>query len=168
MDDQSSAVADAQQWLSQRAGDAFTEVQRADTKAAALCGVTGGLLALAVTVLGHANERERPLALGLGVACTLLIGAVITALGALRPVLPRAGLPAVLAAEAEGGSPEPRGAQASSVGLPPAGGTAQARRLEVLAALAARKLRAVRLAVDLIRIALVVAGFALLSVYLGL
>lgn len=156
MDEQAVATAASSgRWLGERADEAFTEVQRADTKAGALCGVAGGLLTLSATVLVQAQERSWVLVYGLALVCALLTGAVVAALGALRPVLPRAGLAAVLAAEA--------GCQAAEEGLMPP----PVRRLQVMAALAGRKLRAVRLAVDLVRIALVVAGLALLISYLA-
>ncbi|MGW8375411.1 hypothetical protein [Streptomyces sp. ODS28] len=103
MEDQASGgTAEAQRWLIERADDAFTEVQRADTKAAALCGVTGGLLALGATVLGQSQDRSRPVAWGLAVVGALLMGALVAALRALRPALPPAGLHAALTAEAGG------------------------------------------------------------------
>lgn len=142
-----------------RADEAFAEIQRADTKATALCGVAGGLLTLSVTVLVQAEGASGFLVYGLAAVCVLLASAIIAALGALRPALPRAGLPAALAEEA--GCPQVEGGA-----LTLARSTSDARRLRVLAALAGRKFRAVRLAVDLVRIALVMAGFALLMDYL--
>lgn len=170
MDEQAGAAAmDSGQRLGERASEAFTEVQRADTKATALCGVAGGLLTLSVTVMVQAQDRSWVLVYGLAAVCALLTGAVVAALGALRPVLPRAGLPAVLAAEA--GCEERSEPGCPAVGEEVrqlCGSAAHARRLRVMAALAGRKLRAVRLAVDLVRLALLVAGFALLIDYLTL
>lgn len=164
MDEQAVATAvGSGRWLGERADAAFTEVQRADTKATALCGVAGGLLTLSLTVLVQAQGRSWVLLYGLAAVCVLLTGAVVVALGALRPVLPRAGLFAVLAAEAGCGDGGEHGCPAVWEGtLPPS-----VRRLQVMAALAGRKLRAVRLAVDLVRVALVVAGLALLISYLA-
>ncbi|MFE9338628.1 hypothetical protein [Streptomyces sp. NPDC007063] len=169
MDEQAIARAmDSERLLGERASEAFTEVQRADTKATTLCGLAGGLLTLTGTVLVQAQDRSWVLVYGLAAVCSLLTGAVVAALGALRPVLPRAGLPAVLAAEAGCGEGGEHGRQAVEAGtLSLTGAAPHARRLRVMAALAGRKLRAVRLDVDLVRTALVVAGLALLIGYLA-
>jgi hypothetical protein len=168
VDEQAIATAaDSGRWLGERADEAFTEVQRADTKATALCGVAGGLLTLSVTMLVHAQDRSLVLVYGLAAVCALLTGAVVAALGALRPVLPRAGLSAVLVAEAGWGAGSERDCPAGQGPMPLAGAASPTRRLAVMAALAGRKLRAVRIAVDLVRIALVVAGIALLISYLA-
>jgi hypothetical protein len=146
------------QRLRGRAERAFTEVQRVDTKATALCGVAGGLLAIAVAVLSGVHVMLPALLVSLILMCSLLIAAVGAALLALRPVVPKTGLSAELVGEAD--------LQRSSVPWAALGSVEQyleARQLQVLARLADKKLRSVRLAVDLVLAALFVAGMGLLS-----
>jgi len=168
VDEQAIATAaHSGRWIGERADEAFTEVQRADTKATALCGVAGGLLTLSVSTLLQVQDRSLVLVYGLAAVCALLTGAVVAALGALRPVFPRAGLSAVLVAEAVCGAGGERHCPAEGRPIPLAEAASHARRLTVMAALAGRKLRSVRRAVDLVRIALVVAGIVLLMSYLA-
>jgi hypothetical protein len=138
---------------------AFAEVQRADTKATALCGIAGGLLAAGVAVLSSADGMYLLAACSLILMCLLLIAAIWAALLALRPAVPRSGLRAALMSEAvvsdRGGvSADARGELERHV---------EAHRLQVLAWLADRKLRSVRLAVDFALAALLMAGMCLLS-----
>jgi hypothetical protein len=146
-------------WLQERAAQAFIEVQRADTKATALCGVAGGLLALSVAALGQTGGVPRAVGCVLVAVCLVLAASVGVALLALRPVIPTAGLQAELADECEGCAP----------GRAQAGADTQRpweqRRLKVLSRLADRKLRLIRLAGDLVLVALLVAGMGLLSGY---
>ncbi len=91
--------------------------------------------------------------------CLLLMAAIGAALLALRPVVPRAGLHTELMGEAlvhdrAGVSTTARGELERHV---------EGRRLQVLAWLADRKLRAARLAVDFALAALLMAGMCLLS-----
>lgn len=79
---------------------AFVEVQRADTKATALCGIAGGLLAAGVAVLTSAHGMPLIGVFSLVLMCLLLMAAIGAALLALRPVVPRAGLHAELMREA--------------------------------------------------------------------
>ncbi|KAF2775103.1 hypothetical protein [Streptomyces sp. OM5714] len=143
----------------ERAGQAFTEVQRADTKAAAVCGLAGGLLALSGAALAQEDGLSRiPYALLL--TTTALLGvSLAAALLALRPAMPTAGLRAELTdadASVFGEGPHHVGAARRRW---------QERRLRALSLLADRKLRLVRLSVDLVLVALSMAGMALLSQY---
>ncbi len=138
---------------------AFVEVQRADTKATALCGIAGGLLAAGVAVLSSADGTHLLATISLVLMCLLLIAAIGAALLALRPVVPRSGLRAELMSEAAvsdrgGVSADARGELERHV---------EAHRLQVLAWLADRKLRSVRLSVDFALAALLMAGMCLLS-----
>lgn len=141
---------------------AFVEVQRADTKATALCGIAGGLLAAGVAVLSSADGLPLLAVLSLVLMCLLLMAAIGAALLALRPTVPRSGLRAELIREAvvhhrAGVSASARGEFERHV---------EAHRLWVLAWLADRKLRAARWAVDCALAALIMAGMCLLSCFL--
>ncbi|QDY79490.1 hypothetical protein [Streptomyces qinzhouensis] len=147
------------QRLQGHAERAFVEVQRADTKATALCGIAGGLLAAGVAVLAGTHDMPLLAAILLVLMCLLLMAAMGAALLTLRPSVPRSGLGAELMSEAlvdyrVGVSAAARGELERHV---------EARRLEVLAWLADRKLRAARLSVDFALAALVMAGICLLS-----
>ncbi|BCM70522.1 MULTISPECIES: hypothetical protein [Streptomyces] len=138
---------------------ALVEVQRADTKATALCGIAGGLLAAGVAVLSSADGMPLLAVISLVLMCLLLIAAIGAALLTLRPVVPRSGLRAELMSEAVvsdrvGVSAAARGELERHV---------EAHRLQVPAWLADRKLRAARLAVDFALAALSMAGICLLS-----
>ncbi|RMB81087.1 hypothetical protein [Streptomyces shenzhenensis] len=130
---------------------AFVEVQRADTKAAALCGIAGGLLAAGVALLSNADGMPPIGMFSLVLMCLFLMVAIGAALLALRPVVPRAGLHAELIGDA---------AARHRVELER---HAEAHRLRVLAWLADRKLRTARLAIDFALAALLMAGMCLLS-----
>ncbi|MGW0547731.1 hypothetical protein [Streptomyces altiplanensis] len=140
----------------------FVEVQRADTKAAALFGVAGGLLAVVVAcALSESTHRMGwPLLVPLGALSLPLLAAVIAALTALRPALDwRCDLPLQEEGCFDGSTIHPQWLQ--SLGeqrqLP-----AEAERLAMLRALARRKYWLIRLAVDLIMTAHGVAGSTLL------
>ncbi|MFJ8077552.1 hypothetical protein ACIQ7Q_27365 [Streptomyces sp. NPDC096176] len=138
---------------------AFVEVQRADTKATALCGIAGGLLAAGIAVLSSTRGMPPIGVFSLVLMCLLLMAAIGAALLALRPVVPRAGLHTELMDEAlvhhrVGVSTAARGELERH---------AEGRRLQVLAWLADKKLRAARLAVDFALAALLMAGMCLLS-----
>ncbi|MEU9705246.1 hypothetical protein [Streptomyces sp. NPDC047981] len=122
----------------------FVEVQRADTKATALCGVAGGLLALVAGMWVSSPVRGLvgPVLL---VVAGLLVAAVGAALMALRPVLPRG---VSSAWEADG---DPEGLIRQEAG-----------RMAVFERLSRRKFGAVRWSVDLVIAALAVAGLGLL------
>ncbi|MGW2327940.1 hypothetical protein ACWC5C_19475 [Streptomyces sp. NPDC001700] len=150
------------QRLQEHAERAFVEVQRADTKATALCGIAGGLLAAGVAVLSSTSGMPRISVFSLVVMCLLPLAAIGAALLALRPVVPQSGLRDALMAEAAvhhrcGVSAATRGEFERHV---------EARRLGVFAWLADRKLRTARLAVDFALAALLVAGMCLLSYFL--
>lgn len=147
------------QRLQEHAERAFVEVQRADTKATALCGIAGGLLAAGVAVLSSADGMPLLAVISLVLMCLLLMAAIGASLLTLRPAVPRSGLRAELMSEAVvhhqvGVSATARGELERHV---------ETHRLEVLAWLADRKLRAARLAVDFALAALLMAGMCLLS-----
>ncbi|MEV5846167.1 hypothetical protein AB0M32_29775 [Streptomyces sp. NPDC051985] len=138
---------------------AFAEVQRADTKATVTSGIAGGLLGAGAALLSSADGIPLIAISALVLMCLSSMVATGAALLALRPVIPRSGLRSRLMAEAD-------------VQLRTDAGTAaraefelsvETRRLLVFGQLADRKLRAVRLAVDLTLTALFMAGTALLS-----
>ncbi|WP_405939244.1 hypothetical protein OG338_23820 [Streptomyces sp. NBC_00726] len=138
---------------------AFVEVQRADTKATALCGIAGGLLAAGVAVLSATPGMPPVAVASLVLMCLLLMAATGAALLALRPAVPRTGLYTELMREAlahhrAGANTAARGELERHV---------EGRRLHVLAWLADRKLRTARLSVDFALAALLMAGMCLLS-----
>ncbi|MEU5211232.1 hypothetical protein [Streptomyces sp. NPDC020742] len=150
------------QRLQGHAERAFVEVQRADTKATALCGVAGGLLAAGVAVLSSAGSLPLIGVLSLVLMCLLLLAAMGVALVAMRPAVPKSGLQAELMAEAL--VHHRFGVNATASGELER--HVEARRLWVLTWLADRKLRAARLAVDFALAALLMAGICLLSCFL--
>jgi hypothetical protein len=144
----------------------FVEVQRADTKAAALSGVTGALLAItAGTALSTPVNSSRMLSAAMALVGTLLGAALVSALVALRPNFPKDnGL--VWRQEFIGGGRESRHSSASDPRrlvncseLP--------EREAAMTALARRKFRAIKVAVDLTVIAISVAGLVLLLTFLA-
>lgn len=156
---------DRRQWVRECASYAFTEVQRADVKATVLCGVSGALLGVGVVGLTGAGGVPWVLACSLVVACVLLGLSVGVSLWAIRPVIPVGGFQHELA-----GSGGARGLE-EFVAAVERGGAAEeqwweVRRLWVLSVLAGRKLVWVRLGVDLVISALVVAGLGVLITYM--
>lgn len=144
--------------------DLVVELQRADSKAAAVCGAAGGLLTAGVATL---SLLDAPLFLAVGLlsASLLLAAALGSALWVLRPVLPRSGAPGELLAVRDGADAEPL--VASLVQMSCEGQQRmEEQRLSVMAVLARRKFRAVRVAVDLVVIALAMAGIGLLITYM--
>ncbi|MET8289508.1 hypothetical protein ABZV80_30355 [Streptomyces sp. NPDC005132] len=149
--------------VKERDGRAFAEVQRADSKATTVCGVAGGLLALSATALSQRTNVSGVTAAMLSIECHLLVAAVGVALLALRPVLPRGGLRGELASlYGQHGCDSSAGSSLTD-GNSRRGG--EELRLRALSQLADRKLRLVRLAGDLVLVALPVAGMGLLSSY---
>lgn len=149
------------EWLRTCTADAFTEVQRADTKAMAVCGVAGGLLAAGVAVVPQVQGRSLILMSVLALTSALLAAALGVAVSAIRPALPRTGLRTALS----GGTTAEVARQLSALAAQTGAGTereAQVRRLLVLTALADHKFRTVRFAVDLVISAMIVAGIGLL------
>ncbi|GHD24772.1 hypothetical protein [Streptomyces galbus] len=68
----------------------FVEVQRADTKATALSGVTGALLAItAGTALSTPVNSSRMLSVAVALVGVLLGAALVSTLMALRPIFPK-------------------------------------------------------------------------------
>ncbi|MFB7360291.1 hypothetical protein [Streptomyces gardneri] len=139
--------------LRARNAELFVEVQRADTKATALCGVAGGLLALIAGVWVASPDGD-PLGPVLAVVAVLLGSAVGAALMALRPVLPRG------AAFGWGARDAVQRTDVESLTHQEVG------RLAVFEVLARRKFGAVRWSVDLVVAALAMAGMGLLIVLL--
>ncbi|WP_381803934.1 Pycsar system effector family protein [Streptomyces niveus] len=158
--------ADGQQVLRLRAMAAgmVVELQRADAKATALCGAAGGLLTAGVAMLSGI-DAPRGLVVALLLASLLMAAAVGTALWALRPALPRTGAPGELLGlrrEADAGSLVASFAEMNNARQQ----HLAEERLSVMAVLARRKFRAVRLTVDLVVVALTIAGIRLLSSYI--
>ncbi|MEV0036857.1 hypothetical protein [Streptomyces sp. NPDC050804] len=147
------------QRLQGHADRAFVEIQRADTKATTLCGIAGGLLTAGVAVLSSTDGMPLLTTILLVLTCLLLIAALGAALLTLRPAVPRSGLGAELMSDAVvhhrvGVSEAAHGELERHV---------EANRLQVLAWLADRKLRAARLSVDFALAALTMAGMCLLG-----
>lgn len=149
------------------AADMFTEVQRADAKATALCGVAGGLLAVDAAILSGLRTSAGLPVTALALAAVLLGLALGMAMVAIRPVLPRNG-----GLQTFTGPPpphrrthheQPAAALARAVDEQL---RAEAERLELFMALAHHKFRAVKWAVDFTATALIVAGIGLLLPYL--
>ncbi|MGI5380618.1 Pycsar system effector family protein [Streptomyces sp. CA-251387] len=110
-------------------------------------------------------DAPQGLVMALVSASVLLAAAVGAALWALRPVLPRAGTPGELLGLRRGADAGPLVASfaaMSSVSQQ----SLEERRLSVMAVLARRKFRAVRLAADLVMAALAMAGIGLLITYI--
>ncbi|MFE1947080.1 Pycsar system effector family protein [Streptomyces massasporeus] len=149
-------------WLEAKAAEMFTEVQRADTKATALCGVAGGLLAVdaaAVSALPSAGGLSAAVLAGVAVLLGL---SLIAALSAIRPVLPRGGRLRVFAREAVDCSRSEEVLSAVAAMSVDGPVRAEAERLALFTALAGRKFRAVRRAADLLAAAVALAGIGLL------
>ncbi|WP_406490462.1 DUF5706 domain-containing protein [Streptomyces sp. NBC_01604] len=146
------------------AADMMVELQRADGKATALCGAAGGLLTVAVAMLSRTGAPWG-LAVTLLSASLLLAAAVGVALWALRPVLPRTSASGELLGLRRGADAEPLVAS-FAVMSSESQQQLEEKRLSVMAVLARRKLRAVRLAVDLVVVALAMAGIGLLITYM--
>ncbi|MGW4393318.1 Pycsar system effector family protein [Streptomyces sp. NPDC004685] len=158
--------ADGQQVLRLRAmaADMVVELQRADAKATALCGAAGGLLAAGVAMLSGVNA-PRGLVVALLLASSLLAAAVGAALWALRPVLPRTDAPGELLGLRRGADARPLVASIAEMSSARQQHLEE-KRLSVMAVLARRKFRAIRLAVDLVVVGLAVAGIGLLIAYM--
>jgi hypothetical protein len=158
--------ADSQQVVRLRAlsTDMVVELQRADTKAAALCAAAGGLLTADITALSVLGAPLFP-RLALLVAAVLLATALGSALRALRPALPHRGRRNELLAVRCGADAEFLVASLAEMSCADQW-RMEEHRLSVMALLARRKFRTVRLAVDLISGALLTGGFGLLVAYL--
>ncbi|MEV6728393.1 MULTISPECIES: hypothetical protein [unclassified Streptomyces] len=143
----------------------FVEVQRADTKATALCGVTGALLAItAGMAVSTPVGSSRLLSAAVALVGTLLGAALISALRALRPVFPKDdGLVWREEFVAEGS-----GSGHAPTSVPrPVNCTQGPEREAALTALARRKFRAIKVAVDFTVAAISVAGLVLLLTFLA-
>ncbi|MFD9545062.1 Pycsar system effector family protein [Streptomyces sp. NPDC060022] len=152
------------QWVRECASYAFTEVQRADVKATVLCGVAGALLGVGVVCLTGTGGVPWVLACSLTVVCVLLGLSVGVSLWAIRPVIPAGGFQRELA-----GCGGVRGLGEFVAAVRRGGAVEEqwweVRRLWVLSELAGRKLMWVRLGVDLVIAALIVAGLGVLITY---
>ncbi|WP_062644569.1 Pycsar system effector family protein [Streptomyces maremycinicus] len=152
--------------LEGEAAGMFTELQRADTKATALCGLIGGLLAVDAMALSAVSESPRmPVAALVGAAVLLGVALMMTMV-AIRPALPPGGrLRAFVCSVAHSGPPEtaernPAALEADRHLL------LQAERLALFTTLAQRKFRILRWAVDVTAAALTMAGTGLLILYI--
>lgn len=141
------------------------ELQRADTKASALCAAAGGLLTAGIAALSVAGIAW-PADAALLSASLSLAAALGAGLWALRPVLPRCGASGELLALRRGEDAEVLVASLARMSHD-SERRREERRLAVLAVLARRKFQAVRLAADLISIAVAVAGTGLLITYVS-
>jgi hypothetical protein len=143
----------------------FVEVQRADTKSTALCGVTGALLAItAGTALSTPVGSSHLLSAAVALVGTLLGAALVSALTALRPIFPKDdGL--VWREEFVGGESGSMHASAS-IARRAANCTELSEREAALTTLARRKFRAIKVAVDLTVAAISMAGLVLLLTFL--
>ncbi|SDT83446.1 hypothetical protein SAMN05216371_8277 [Streptomyces sp. TLI_053] len=147
--------------LAARSAAVLVELQRADGKAAALCALSGGLLAAAVAAAPAWSAGPVLLTAAVLCGCVLLAAATAAALLAIRPVLPQGRLSAEFGSLRSG--PATAGAAAGPAALDRAGLIdLETRRLRCLAALAERKFRAIRASVDLIAAAGTVTGIGLL------
>ncbi|MFP1629774.1 Pycsar system effector family protein [Streptomyces sp. 5K101] len=149
--------------LASRSAEMFVEVQRADGKAAALCAVAGGLLAVVGAALAALDGAHWSSAVLAG-SCILLGAALVAALLAIRPVLPSGNALTGLEGICAGSAAEDVVAAFQAmrgVDLVPA----EVDRLSLRAGLARRKYRAIKASVDLIITAIFVAGIGLLITY---
>lgn len=144
-----------------RAAELFVEVQRADTKATVLCGLDAALLAVVVAALPVAAEAGWVVRAALALTSAGAAAALVAALLALRPVLPDGTALTGMDGPCPDGVPE---AVVATATWQAAGGRLQAdaRNVARLAALAHRKFRIIRVAVDLTVITLGVAGIGVL------
>lgn len=144
-----------------RTAELFVEVQRADTKATVLCGLDVALLAVVVAALPVAAEAGWVVRTTLAVMCAGAAAALVAALLALRPVLPGGTALTGMDGPCPDEVPE---AVVSAAAWQAAGGRhqADARNVARLAALAHRKFRIIKVAVDLTVITLGVAGIGVL------
>ncbi|MGW7359974.1 Pycsar system effector family protein [Streptomyces sp. NPDC054802] len=151
--------------LASRSGEMFVEVQRADGKAAALSAVAGGLLAV-VGASQAALPQERYLAsAALAGSCIILGAALVAALLAIRPVLPRGN--ALTGLEGTYAGPAVEDVVAAFQAMRSTDLVrAEADRLSLRAGLARKKYRAIKVSVDLIITAILVAGCGLLITYM--
>jgi hypothetical protein len=152
-------------WLEAKAAEMFTEVQRADTKATALCGVAGGLLAVDAAAVSALPSAGGLLAAVLAGVAVLLGMSLVAALSAIRPVLPRGGRLRLFARSAVDCSRSEEVLSAFVAMSVDGPVRVEAERLALLTALAGRKFRAVRRAVDFTAAAVTLAGIGLLIAY---
>ncbi|MFB6755724.1 hypothetical protein ACFCX6_32960 [Streptomyces sp. NPDC056353] len=146
----------------------FTEVQRADTKATTLCGVAGGLLTVdAAVLMGIHTSAWLPMT-ALACAAVFLGLALLMAMVAIRPVLPReGGLRTFTRLPSDGRRTGENQPAASAVGVGVDERThAETERLKLFMSLAYQKFRAVKWAVDFTATGLIMAGIGLLLLYL--
>ncbi|MEV5434122.1 Pycsar system effector family protein [Streptomyces sp. NPDC052701] len=164
----SLAMSLVHQRLEARTGEMFVEMQRADAKATTLCGVAGALLAVDAAALSALRgDPLLPMAV-LACAAALLGMALVAALHAIRPAFSRAVGPAAFGAFASDRHRPEEVVSAFASMDAKEDLQAEAERLALLAALARRKFRAVRWAVDLTTAAVAMAGIGLLDIYIPL
>lgn len=151
--------------LQARTADLFVEVQRADSKATALCGLAGGLLTVDVAALSTLGDVAWAAGAALALACGLLGAALVAALSAIRPVLPRGSALTGMVGPSPDGNPETVMSALAAMGREEQL-RADAFQVARLAALAYRKFRAIRVAVDFTTSGLGMAGIGLLITYI--
>ena len=145
----------------------FAEVQRADSKATTLCGIAGGMMGVDIAALSAARECGWLPLITLTTAAALLAVALIIAMSAIRPALPRDGRLRTFA----GTTPANDQSEGSSPACPTGCGDghlrADAAKLALFTALAQQKFRAVKWAVDFVATATAVATLGLLILYVS-
>ncbi|MFJ9718542.1 Pycsar system effector family protein [Streptomyces sp. NPDC101213] len=166
MSDNGESFPSASARIKAEAAAMFIEVQRADVKATTLCGVTGGLLAVDAAVLSGVSKSGWLPAAALACAAAFLGTALVVAVVAIRPILPRSGELRVFACWPAGSDQ----LQGISSAIEAMGSReylqAEVERLTMFTALARRKFRAVRWAADFTVAAVAMAGIGLLSLYI--
>ncbi|WP_129837905.1 Pycsar system effector family protein [Streptomyces sp. RFCAC02] len=153
--------------LATEAAVMFTEVQRADSKATTLCGVAGGMLGVDIAALSAVRECGGLPLITQTTATILLAVALITAMYAIRPALPRDGRLRTFACTAPANDQSESGWPACSVVCGGDHLRAEAARLAMFTTLAQQKFRAIKWAVDFVATATTVATLGLLIPYVS-
>ncbi|MFJ8755320.1 hypothetical protein ACIREO_39340 [Streptomyces sp. NPDC102441] len=148
-----------------RGAEMFMEVQRADVKAATLCAVAGGLLAVACAAPSVLPKGDSPPVAVLACSCALFGLGLIAALVAIRPVLPDGSRLTGLEGICTGTTAEDVVAAFQDMNSRDRV-RVEADRLSLLASLACRKFQTLKVASDLIVAGILVAGIGLLITYL--
>jgi hypothetical protein len=147
---------------------AFTEIQRCDVKAAAICGTSGAILSVIVAALAIKTALTVACHVALGIACTGLGAALILAVAAVRPSLSRYGpalSPFLFLTFSE--TTETEALERVTRMSTEATRLAYARHLVSVSALAKRKLLLLRIATDCLCSGLLGLGIAVLLAWTG-
>ncbi|MFI7043292.1 Pycsar system effector family protein [Streptosporangium sandarakinum] len=148
---------------------AFTEIQRCDVKAAAICGTSGAILSVIVAALAIKPALTTACQVALGIACTGLGAALIPAIAAVRPSLSRYGStlsPFLFLTFSE--TTETEALERVTRMSAEATRLAYARHLVGISALAKRKLLLLRIATDCLCAGLLGLGIAVLLAWAGI